>query len=351
MTSVRRDDQEVAALLARWWTARDPARGTVTVTELERPTAGWSNETFLVVLDHGGHAERAVLRLPALLHAFPTYDLTAQAAVHRALRDTGIPAPAPVAVELDEAWLGAPFFVMERAEGRAVDEVTGLDPWVANLGEAGQRAVHEAFFSLLAHVHRLDWRAAGLDQHLRGAGADLGDEVRWWIDYAGWSADGSPGARLSALLGWCQATAPAVTVPASLCWGDARLGNVLFDDHGAITSVLDWELATIGPAEMDLAWYLALERLTAKVAGGPVPGFLDRTGAVARYESALGRRTEHLAWHEVFALVRSTAVHDRLARLASAAGLDYPGVPGDDNPILGYIEHQVERHEALDGDR
>ena len=39
--------------------------------------------------------------------------------------------------------------------------------------------------------------------------------------------------------------------PASLCWGDARIGNVLFSDDRKITAVLDWEMATIGPAEMD----------------------------------------------------------------------------------------------------
>ena len=55
----------------------------------------------------------------------------------------------------------------------------------------------------------------------------------------------------------CAQTRPATEPPASLCWGDARIGNMLFHDDRSVASVLDWEMATIGPAEMDLAWYLA----------------------------------------------------------------------------------------------
>ena len=33
-------------------------------------------------------------------------------------------------------------------------------------------------------------------------------------------------------------------------WGDARIGNVLYDDFRPV-AVLDWEMATLGPREMD----------------------------------------------------------------------------------------------------
>jgi aminoglycoside phosphotransferase (APT) family kinase protein len=135
--------------------------------------------------------------------------------------------------------------------------------------------------------------------------------------------------------------------PPSLCWGDARLGNVLFLDDGSIGALLDWELASIGPPEMDLGWYLALDRLTTKVIGQKVPGFLERDEAISRYQHHLGRAVEHLDWHEIFALVRSVAINERQARLAAAAGVPYPGVAGKDNPMLDYITRRIDRFETV----
>ena len=42
-----------------------------------------------------------------------------------------------------------------------------------------------------------------------------------------------------------------------LNWGDARVGNILYRDFAPI-AVLDWEMATVGPREVDLAWMIFL---------------------------------------------------------------------------------------------
>jgi aminoglycoside phosphotransferase (APT) family kinase protein len=146
---------------------------------------------------------------------------------------------------------------------------------------------------------------------------------------------------LADALRWCAATVPDATVPDSLLWGDARLGNVLYDDDCRIVALLDWELATVGPAEMDLGWYLVLDELTNRFVGRTVPGFAGRADAIAYYERALGRDVVDLEWHEIFALARSIAINDCQARLAAAAGTPYPGVPGDANPVLARLDARI----------
>ena len=147
---------------------------------------------------------------------------------------------------------------------------------------------------------------------------------------------------------WCRETAPAPDhAPRSLLWGDPRLGNVIWSDAtcestGAIAALIDWEGASLGPPEMDLGWYLALDALTTHFVGRIVPGFLDRAGVIECYERALGRTVEHLGWHEVFALVRSTCINECQARPAARAGTRYPGVAGDDNPVLDYIWSRID---------
>jgi aminoglycoside phosphotransferase (APT) family kinase protein len=317
------------------------------VAALERPAAGWANETVLVTMSwrEGGrqHDECLVVRLPTEVPSFPRYDLAAQARVLEALADAGLPAPRPIAMEPDARWLGAPFLVMPRAEGRAIGDAPALDPWLTGAPLEAQRRVHEQFLTTLAAMHRVDWAAAGLATVLRGAASSLRDEVDWWIGYHDWASAGSPTSALLDVLAWCRETAPTEIPPLSLLWGDARLGNVMYDDDHTITAVLDWEMATIGPAEMDLAWDLALEDLVAHFMGASVPGFLSRDQAIAGYERCLGRAVLALEWHEVFALTRSIAINDRLARMAAETGIDYPGSAGNDSPMLRYTAERISR--------
>ncbi len=336
-----RDDADTSRALARWAATRWPDRPGIDVVGLERPAAGWSNETVLVTFAWDGGTADVAVRLPSLVPSYPDYDLGAQARVHEVLDAAGIPVPHPSTYEPDERWLGAPFLVMPRVAGRPAGEAPALDPWITGSPLATQTRLHEEYVDLLAAVHRVD--PSPLTGVLRGDGDPLAVEVAWWREYADWAADGDAAVGLVAALDWCRDTVPGTAPPGSLCWGDARLGNVMFDEQRHVTSVLDWELASIGPGEMDLAWYLALDELVERFSKQRVPGFLDREAVIARYEERLGRPVVDLEWHEVFALVRSTTINDRQARIAAATGTAYPGVAGDDNPVLRYVARRIER--------
>jgi aminoglycoside phosphotransferase (APT) family kinase protein len=343
-TLARRDDGELAHGIAAWCAHEWPG-ASHEVTALTRPSSGWSNETLLVTIrSRTGTDERNdgfVVRLPPPIPTWPSYELAAQARVLDALASTSIPVPRAIAFTADEQWLGAPFLVMSREPGRVGGEVPGMEPWIVELPRAAQRGLHESFAAMLAALHRVDWLEAGLKGAVRGGEASLAAEVAWWSDYVDWAAEGEPTPALADAIAWCLTSTPVAEPPASLCWGDARLGNVLFSDAAEMTSVLDWEQATIGPAEMDLGWYLVLDQLTTHYTKRPVAGFLERAEFVAFYEAALGRAVQHLEWHELFALTRSVAINERQARLAGAAGIAYPGVAGDENPVLRYLTKRI----------
>lgn len=320
----RRDDAELRAGLAKW--CGHPV-------EFTRPSAGWCNETLLVPTD------RLVVRLPPLIPAYPAYDLGAQARVLDGLKAAGLPVPRVIGLEEDTSFLGAPFLVMSLEPGRAGPEAPVLDPWLANAPVDTQRQVQTDFIDVLAAVHRADW--SGLAGVIRD-GTDVAAEVDWWRDYIAWATDGSPPALLADAVDWCARTVPATAAGSSLCWGDTRIGNVLFSDEHRISSLLDWELASIGPAEMDLAWYLVLDDLLTVFTGRTLPGYMGRDELIARYEAALGRAVVDLAWHEVFALTRSVAITERLVRIADAGGQQYPGRAGDGNPVLREVARRIQ---------
>jgi aminoglycoside phosphotransferase (APT) family kinase protein len=341
-TLARRDDDELARGFTSWCAQRWPEAG-YEIAQLGRPRSGWTNETLLVTMRSRAAGERRfVVRLPPAVPTWPVYDLAGQARVLEALSPGVVRVPGVVAYEADAQWLGAAFLVMSHEPGKPGPEAPALDPWVMESAPETQRRMHEEFIDVLAAIHRVDWRDAGLDAVLRGGEQSLAQEVAWWVEYVDWASGGAPTVVLTEAIAWCAATAPGAEPPASLCWGDARLGNVLFADNRSVASVLDWEMATIGPAEMDLAWFLSLDELTTRFIKRTVPGFLERADILSRYEAALGRGVADLEWHEIFALVRSTAINDRQARLAAESGVAYPGVAGEDNPVLRVIARRID---------
>jgi aminoglycoside phosphotransferase (APT) family kinase protein len=100
-------------------------------------------------------------------------------------------------------------------------------------------------------------------------------------------------------------------------WGDARLGNLVVDDALRPVAVLDWEMAVLGPPELDLGWYLFLER-TARQFAAQLPGFPEPGDLVTRYADRLGRPLRHLAWFEAWSGFRTACIQVRLAETAEA---------------------------------
>ena len=76
----------------------------------------------------------------------------------------------------------------------------------------------------------------------------------------------------------------------ALCWGDAKLGNVLYAPGTRdVAAIIDWEMATIGPAEQDLASLHVSDLRAQQLAGRALAGTPTRGELVSLYESASGR--------------------------------------------------------------
>ena len=138
------------------------------------------------------------------------------------------------------------------------------------------------------------------------------------MTYVEWSSGGDPLPALLQALDWCGRHVPAER-PAVLLWGDVRLGNLVFDAERRVSSVLDWDLASLGPREMDLGWHFGLEFMMEALFGGRLPGFPGAADSLDRYERRTGYEVRDLAWHEVFALTRALAINDRHQRITGDA--------------------------------
>ncbi|GAB2681974.1 phosphotransferase family protein [Thalassiella azotivora] len=255
---------------------------------------GRSNLTYRVT--DGSH--RWVLRRPPLGHVLATaHDMAREHRVISALAGTPVPVPATVLLCQDDAVLGAPFYVMEQVDGtpyRHRDELTSLGP-------QRTREIAHRLVDTLVDLHDVDYEAVGLGDFGRPEGY-LERQVRRW----GTQLDASRSRDVEgvdALRDRLAASVPASAAP-TVVHGDYRLDNVLVDDDGRLTAVLDWEMATLGDPLTDVGLLVMYSgRTLSQVPGAPVsdaataPGYPAASELAQRYAERSGRDLGRLEWY------------------------------------------------------
>ena len=326
-----RDFEKTRQQLAEWLHTRLPRATELSVSPLSGPSAtGFSNDTLLFDLESVEDGRRVhrglVARIaPTGVGVFPRYDVGAQYKVMAALRGTDVPVPAMHWFEPDPALLGAPFYLMERVAGRIPNDNPPYHAggWMTEIGADERSAIWTSALDALAAIHRCDPEALGIDfLEAPPKGDDtIGWQVAFWRRYFDWAAEGEAHPTREAAEGWLLAHRPPPSSRRNLCWGDARVGNMIFRD-GRCVAVLDWEMATLGPPEMDLGWFLFMDRHHSEGIGVPrLAGLADRAASIARWETRVGRAAEDVAFWEAFAAYRFTAIMMRLGHQMRSLGV------------------------------
>jgi aminoglycoside phosphotransferase (APT) family kinase protein len=328
----QRDLTRTAAGLGDWLATALPEADGLRVEGITSPDAtGFSNETLLLDLClHRGTAERrlglAIRVAPTGYHLFPEPEFERQYRVMRWLAaNSAVRVPRVLAYEEDDSLLGAPFFVMERVEGR----VPGDNPpyhaggWVADLGPRERATVWWGGVDSIVAVH-----AAEVGDELGflrrpGLGATPAEqELGYYERFLAWVEQDEPVPAAARAREWLRDHLPEPGHPPILAWGDARIGNIVYDDALRPAAVLDWEMATLADPELDVAWSLFMDHHHALAAGvDRLPGLPSRAETVHRYEQATGRRLTELDFYEVLSAFRFSIIWARLAVLFKQWGL------------------------------
>ncbi|MFD7665128.1 phosphotransferase family protein [Streptomyces sp. NPDC059788] len=333
-----RDPEDVTRRLSAWLATRLPGASAVAATV--PATNGMSSETLLFDIDHPRPPVRScALRLaadPAAYTVFPTYDMARQYRTMRLVAEhTDVPVPRALWLEEDPAPLGAPFFVMERAEGRVPPDVmpyTYEGSWLYAATDAERAELEAATVSVLARIHDQVPVKEAEFLALPGSGSALRRHVAAQRAYYAWVVDGrQPSPLIERGFAWLadhwpaepveagdsHGTAPAAgTDDTVLTWGDARIGNIVYDGF-APAAVLDWELAVPGPRELDLGWMIYLHRFFQDLAesggGRGLPELLRRDRVEERYAGLTGHTPRAMDFHTLYAALRHAVVMLRVA--------------------------------------
>lgn len=336
----------IAEGLTPWLCER--AGAGVSVGGLRTPTAGMSNDTVLFELDRGnGTRETMVARLaPTEQFVFPAYDISLQYKVMDALAATAVPVPPVRWLEEDAAVLGTPFYVMSAVEGEVPAEFPPYhaEGFCFEASPAERESIWWNGIGAMAEVHKVDWQDRRIDflGTPSGPQAALDAQLAYWRDFFDWARTEEPQLHIEEAARWLEASRPA-SPGMGLCWGDSRLGNILYKDL-EVVAVLDWEMAFIGDPEADLAWWLFLDWHHSDGYGIPrLEGLPGRAETLARYQTLTGHEPRDLHYYEVFSAYRFALIMIRVVGNMRACGIDPPVADfASNNPCIKRLADLLE---------
>jgi aminoglycoside phosphotransferase (APT) family kinase protein len=331
--------------LQSWLTLQLPDAANLSVENLHTPQdSGISAEIVMFEArwdsSAGSHRRDLVARVqPRTGGVWEQYDLSVEFDLMRQLHElTPVPLPEPMWFEQDESVLGAPFIVMSRVHGRTLadDPPYTAAGWFQDLTPDQRAMLWDNGLRTLATIHRVDVDEVGLAALATTimGGTTIQAQIDSWQRFLAWSSKREH-PIIDAAFDYLRKHAPA-TARRRLQWGDARPGNLMFNDDLSIAAVLDWELATIGDPEIDLAWWLFTFRDHTYGLGIPHPdGIPSAAETVSRYTELSGHQVKNLDYYEVFAATRLSVAMVRAARMLIDARLLPPDAPmADTNPAV-----------------
>lgn len=248
---------------------------------------GQSNPTF--ALNAG--SKRYVLRKKPPGKLLPSAHLIEREyRIMAALADSDVPVPVMHLLCEDASIIGTPFFVMDYMDGRVVDD-TSLP---GDFSPAERGAIYDSMNEAMAALHRVDFKAVGLDNYGKPENY-IGRQIdRWTRQFEAAKTDPMP--AMDELMAWLPTHRPQGD-EVSIAHGDFRMGNLmLHPTEPRVIAVLDWELSTLGHPLADLGYNVmpyslphdgtslnGLDGLDIKAAGIPaqddyVAAYAKRTG-------------------------------------------------------------------------
>jgi aminoglycoside phosphotransferase (APT) family kinase protein len=211
--------------------------------------------------------------------------------------------------------LGTPFFLMDHVDGLVPPDVmpyTFGDNWFFDAEPERQRELQDATVEVLAKLHSIPdaTKTFGfLTQANPPGDTALHRQYGWlkdWYEFSVPDIGRSP--LVERALGWLEDHLPtdvAAKEPV-LTWGDSRVGNVLYRDFRPV-AVLDWEMACVGPRELDVAWLIFAHMVFQELCGladmPGLPNVLREEDVRSTYRQLTGVELGDLGWFYAYSAV------------------------------------------------
>ena len=361
MTVSERGTGTLATALQDWLTDRLGRPGQLTVSGVRTPVSGGLSSTSVLFeaswisqgTRQGGAYVARMAPEDSAVPVFPRYDLAAQfEVIGQVAARCSVPLPKLRWNEPEGGPLGTPFFVMDQVDGQIpLDNppyvFTG---WLLEAAPSERARLQRASIAVLAELHAIAEPSVAFPGLCPPDGTDsLRSHVASQADYYRWALAGD-GIRVPIIersLRWLADHWPSDRGPDVLCWGDARIGNIIYQGFEPV-AVLDWEMASLGPRELDVGWFVFLHRFFQDIAEffglDGIPDFLRRSDVEQCYQELSGYSPRDMDFYLTYAALRHAIVMARIKRRMIHFGEDQ--VPEDPDD---YVLHRASLEKLLAG--
>ncbi len=239
---------DVAALQSHLEARLPGFAGPLTVEQFK---GGQSNPTYKLITPTRSYVMRSkpgpVAKLLPSAHA-----IEREFTVMGGLYGTDVPVPRMHLLCDDESIIGRAFYVMEFIEGRVLWEQS-----LPAFDNAGRAAIYDEMNRVIAALHNVDVKAAGLEAYGKPGNYFERQIGRWTKQYQ--ASITQPIDAMDRLIEWLPAHIPASArdeSQVSVVHGDYRLDNLVFHpSEPRVVAVLDWELSTLGHPLADFSYH------------------------------------------------------------------------------------------------
>jgi aminoglycoside phosphotransferase (APT) family kinase protein len=322
-TPWRRNIEDLSRGLSKWSEQRFPGSS---LGDCVMPDNGMANDTLLFAIDNERYVARLAPHSASPFPTFPTFDLDLQATCLHLVRErTTVPVPEVVHNEDNAEWLGAPFLVMRHIDGEVPRDTPPYvaQGWMTLLSANNRAVLEESTVEVLAGIHTVrdpsDLRK--VSEHA-SRDAPLHCQVESQRAYYEWARDGRRAPAIEEAFAVLERVMPA-SVRTVLNWGDSRIGNIIYRDCRPV-GILDWEMVTVGPPEVDVAWmvfmHLFMQDMVTAYGLPGMPELFKQERVVELYERLSGEVLDDLSWYIAFAGLRFAIILLRMGLRSIAFG-------------------------------
>jgi len=276
--------------------------------ETRRFSGGFSNLTYLLNVED----KEYVLRRPPFGAVKRGHDMSREYKVLSNLYASFSKIPKVFAFTEDESVLGAPFYIMEKANGIILDYKEAKK---RNISANDFKRISNTWLDTFVELHNVDYKTAGLQDLGKPEGYVERQITNWAKQYEKAKTDNIP--QSEQVIKWLQNKMPKESSNC-LIHNDFKYDNVMFKDDSwtEINTVLDWEMCTLGDPLMDLgtslSYWITEDDLDALKKGLPSPtvfsGNPNRLDIVEMYSQKSGRPINNLVFYYVYGLFKLSVI-------------------------------------------
>ncbi|PHR73727.1 MAG: phosphotransferase [Lutibacter sp.] len=313
--NTRKISQEEAlplGILKRYLFNNELIKNVKSEIEIKRFSGGFSNLTYLLQIEN----KEYVLRRPPFGAIKHGHDMSREYKVLSNLYSEFSKIPKVYSFTSDASVIGAPFYIMERANGIILDYQEAKRRAIS---PNGFKTISNTWLDTYIELHNVDYKKAGLADLGKPEGYVERQVTTWTKQYLKAQTDDISESEF--VMKWLQNNQPKES-SSSLIHNDFKYDNVLYKDDSwkEITTVLDWEMCTLGDPLMDLGtslsyWLTDADHDMLKK-GLPSPtifeGNPNRLEIVEQYSKKSGRPIHNLVFYYVYGLFKLSVIAQQI---------------------------------------